>query len=52
MTDLIDRRVTPRGVLPRHLQTWAMLAIAGAMLLVIVVTGRPNAPRRSSCSAT
>jgi type IV secretion system protein VirB10 len=52
MTDLIDRRVTPRGVLPRHLQTWAMLAIAGAMLLVIVVTGRPNAPRRPADATT
>jgi type IV secretion system protein VirB10 len=52
MTDLIDRRVTPRGVLPRHLQTWAMLAIAGAMLLVIVVTGRPNAPRRPADGTT
>jgi len=51
MTDLIDRRVTPRGVLPRHLQTWAMLAIAGAMLLVIVVTGRPTAPRRPADAA-
>jgi type IV secretion system protein VirB10 len=52
MADLIDRRVTPRGVLPRHLQTWAMLGIAGAMLLVIVVTGRPNAPRRPADAAT
>ena len=52
MADLIDRRVTPRGVLPRHLQTWAMLAIASAMLLVIVVTGRPNAPRRPADATT
>jgi type IV secretion system protein VirB10 len=41
-----DHRVTPRGVLPRRIQTWAMVAVAGAMLLVIVLTGRPNAPRR------
>ena len=41
-----DQRVTPRGVLPRHVQTWAMIAVAGAMLLVIVITGRPNSPRR------
>jgi type IV secretion system protein VirB10 len=41
-----DERVKPRGVLPRHIQTWAMVAVAGAMLLVILITGRPNAPRR------
>src|ERR1700751_3414691 len=41
-----DHRVKPRGVLPRHLQTWAMIAVAGAMLLVIVITGHPSAPRR------
>ena len=49
--DFLDRRVTPRGVLPRHLQTWAMLAVAGAMLLVILVTGHPNAPRPRGAGA-
>ena len=44
---ILDRRVKPRGVLPRHLQTWAMLVVAGAMLLVIFFTGRPAAPRRA-----
>jgi hypothetical protein len=43
---LLDHRVTPRGVLPRRIQTWAMVAVAGAMLLVIVITGRTNPPRR------
>ena len=42
---VLDRRVTPRGVLPRHLQTYAMVAIAAAMLLVILITGRPNPSR-------
>lgn len=45
---VLDRRVTPRGVLPRHVQTWAMAAVAGAMLVVIGITGRSNAPRRSA----
>src|SRR5690349_18285221 len=45
---IVDRRVKPRGVLPRHLQTWAMLVVAGAMLLVIFLTGRPAAPRRAA----
>lgn len=45
---ILDQRIRPGGVLPRHLQTWAMLAVAGAMLLVIFFTGRPAAPRRSA----
>lgn len=45
---ILDRRVRPRGVLPRHLQTWAMLLVAGGMLLVIFLTGRPAAPRRQA----
>ena len=45
---ILDRRVKPRGVLPRRLQTWAMLIVAGAMLLVIVLTGRSAAPRRTA----
>jgi type IV secretory pathway VirB10-like protein len=49
---LHDHRVTPRGVLPRNVQTWAMVAVAGAMLLVIVITGRPNAPRRPADAAS
>src|SRR5690242_15768758 len=42
-----DRRVRPRGVLPRRLQTWVMLAVAAALLIVIAVTGHTTAPRRS-----
>jgi type IV secretory pathway VirB10-like protein len=41
-----DRRVKPQGVLPRRLQTWAMLIVAGALLLVVFVTGHSNLPRR------
>jgi type IV secretion system protein VirB10 len=43
-----DRRVKPSGVLPRRLQTWAMLAVAAGVLLVIFVTGRQPAPKRPS----
>jgi type IV secretory pathway VirB10-like protein len=49
---LHDSRLTPRGALPRRLQTWAMVAVAGAMLLVIVVTGRPSGPRRPADAAS
>ena len=46
-----DRRARPRGVLPRHLQTWIMGGLAAAMLLIIVVTGRPAPARRPSDAA-
>lgn len=49
---LLDHRVTPRGVLPRRIQTGAMIAVAGAMLLVIVITGGPNAARRTESAAS
>ena len=35
-----DRRLLPPGGLPRGLQTWLMVGIAGVMLLIILVTGR------------
>jgi type IV secretory pathway VirB10-like protein len=35
-----DRRVPPRGVLPRGAQTWLMVAIAGAILVIIALTGQ------------
>jgi len=41
---LHDRRIRPRGALPRHLQTWIMAGLAVAMVVIILVTGRP-APR-------
>ena len=47
-----DRRVRPRGVLPRHLQTWIMAGLAATMLVIIVVTGRPTPPRRPTDAGT
>jgi type IV secretion system protein VirB10 len=40
-----DQRPIPRGALPRHAQTWVMVAVAGVMLAIIVFTGHP-APSR------
>jgi len=41
-----DQRTTPRGVLPRHLQTWLMVGLALTILAIILVTGRTSpAPR-------
>jgi len=45
---LRDRRLRPQGVLPRHLQTWLMMALAAAMLLIIFFSGRPQPPKRTA----
>jgi type IV secretory pathway VirB10-like protein len=44
-----DRRPVPRGVLPRGTQTWLMAGIAGVMVLIMFVAGRPrdSGPRAS-----
>ena len=47
-----DHRMPPRGVLPRHAQTWLMVAVALGILGIIVFTGiqlrrrAPSPPRR------
>jgi type IV secretion system protein VirB10 len=47
-----DRRLAPRGPLPRQAQMWIMLGLAGLILLVILITGRPEPTPRVSTSAT
>ena len=41
---VVDRRPVPRGVLPRGVQTWLMVALAVGMLLIIFLTGRAGRP--------
>jgi len=41
-----DRRPVPRGVLPRHVQTWVMAGVAVGMLVIMLVVGRPDPPPR------
>ena len=43
---ITDHRPTPRGVLPRHVQTWLMAGLAAGIVLIILLTGRPEAPQR------
>mgnify|MGYP001171537231 CR=1 FL=1 len=43
-----DRRPTPAGVLPRSLQMWLMVGIAGVIFAIILITGRPQAPTPST----
>lgn len=47
-----DRRPVPRGVLPRGVQTWLMVALAVGMLLIIFLTGQPEAPAGARTSST
>ncbi|MCC7241559.1 MAG: hypothetical protein IT180_06515 [Acidobacteria bacterium] len=46
-----DRRVPPRGVLPRHVQMWVMVAIAVVILAIIFLTGQSQPTPRSISSA-
>ena len=41
-TTVTDRRVPPRGVVPRGIQTWLLAGLALFMLLVMLVVGRPE----------
>ncbi len=43
-----DHRTPPRGVLPRHTQTWLMVALALGILAIIVFTGRPQPASREA----
>ena len=47
-----DHRPVPRGVLPRGIQTWLMVAIALGMLVVILFTGRAEPPVRTAAVPT
>lgn len=49
-TPVTDHRVPPRGVLPRHAQTWLMVAVALGILGIIALTGDP-APASSTVAA-
>lgn len=41
---VVDRRPVPRGVLPKGVQTWLMVALAIGMLGIIFLTGKPDGP--------
>src|SRR5262249_57718304 len=47
-----ERRAVRRGVLPRGMQTWLMVAIALGMLAVILFTGRAEPPARTTAVPT
>jgi type IV secretory pathway VirB10-like protein len=43
-----DKRPTPRGVLPRRVQMWLMVALALGMLAIIAFTGQSRPPARNT----
>ena len=45
-TAVVDRRPVPRGVLPKGIQTWLMVGIAGVIVVIILFAGQPQAPER------
>lgn len=45
-TPVTDRRPTPRGVLPKHVQAWLMAGLACTIVLIIVFTGNPEPNKR------
>jgi len=48
---VVDRRPIPRGVLPKGFQTWLMVALAVGIVLIIFLTGQPQAPERAQAAA-
>lgn len=48
---VVDRRPIPRGVLPKGIQTWLMVALAVGIVLIIFLTGQPQAPERAPAAA-
>ena len=46
-TTVVDRRPVPRGVLPKGIQTWLMVGIAGVIVVIILFAGQPQAPQRT-----
>src|SRR5689334_23555465 len=51
-TTVVDRRPVPRGVLPKGIQTWLMVGIAGVIVIIILFAGQPQAPQRTVQAAT
>ena len=51
-TTVVDRRPVPRGVLPKGIQTWLMVGIAGVIVVIILFAGQPQAPQRTAQAAT
>lgn len=47
-----DHRKPPKGVLPRHLQTWLLMGLALAVLGIIAFAGQPEPPVLANTNVT
>jgi type IV secretory pathway VirB10-like protein len=47
-TPMTDRRIPPRGVMPRQIQTWLMLGLSMGILGIILFTGQSARPSRQA----
>src|SRR5439155_968988 len=45
-----DRRTTPPGVMPRHLQEWVLVGTAVVMVGIMALSGSPTKPRPSAAA--
>ena len=43
-----DRRRTPAGVVPRHLQQWVLVGVALVMVGILALSGSPTKPRATA----
>src|SRR4051812_25831752 len=41
---IVDRRVWPAGVVPRHLQQWVLIGVAVVMVGILALSGPPAKP--------
>jgi type IV secretion system protein VirB10 len=48
---VVDLRRIPPGVVPRHLQQWALLGTAVVMIGILAVSGQPVKPQRTTAPA-
>ena len=49
---MTDRRTTPAGVVPRHLQQWVLVAVALVMVGIMALSGGPTTPRATAPSSS
>src|SRR5438309_2315689 len=48
---VIDRRTTPPGVVPRHLQHWVLIGITVVMVGILAFSPSPTTPRATTAAS-
>jgi type IV secretory pathway VirB10-like protein len=49
---IVDHRLMPTGVLPRHLQQWVLVGIASVMIGILAMSGGAPKPRSTTTTAS